>query len=173
DGRVAAIEQEWLFDDFYSAFVLDSLRKSKEDRAAGIQGIARENLENLKPYGYFTVVRARGVPVPAGTVTEFASEVRQKRLWLRFVMPLAAPIDPVAQAMTYSVFDPTYFIEMVHAERGGVRFAGAAADRCSARIDQPRPTPEQIAGAAALDRGARADDSLGQVFAETVVVTCR
>ncbi|MGE3933668.1 MAG: DUF1007 family protein, partial [Rhodospirillaceae bacterium] len=173
DGRVAAIEQEWLFDDFYSAFVLDSLRKSKEDRAAGIQGIARENLENLKPYGYFTVVRAGGVPVPAGTVIEFASEVRQKRLWLRFVMPLAAPIDPVAQAMTYSVFDPTYFIEMVHAERGGVRFAGAGADRCSARIDQPRPTPEQIAGAAALDRGARADDSLGQVFAETVVVTCR
>jgi len=173
DGRIGAIVQEWLFDDFYSAFVMDSLRKTKGDTAEGITGIARENLENLKPYGYFTVVRADGARVAAGTVTEFQSELRRKRLWLRFTLPLADPVDPVKQAVTYSVFDPTYYIEMVHAERNGVGFAGPDAGRCTARIDQPRPTPDQIAGAAALDRNAQADDSLGQVFAETVVVTCK
>jgi ABC-type uncharacterized transport system substrate-binding protein len=173
DGRAVAIEEEWLFDEFYTVYVTEGLDQSPGAIAKALTELARANLQNLKPYGYFTQVRADGTKVTVGTVTEFDSSLRDGRLWLRFVVPLDTPIDPKRQKMVFSVFDPTYYIEMLHLEGDVIAFRGSGADGCFGRIQPPNPTAEAVMLAAALDRNAKADNTLGELFAERVIVTCK
>ncbi|MGF1627993.1 MAG: DUF1007 family protein [Kiloniellaceae bacterium] len=173
EGRVVAIEQQWLFDEFYTVFALDGLKTPADGRDPRLVELARVNLENLRPYGYFTEVRADGAKVTLGTVKEFETALRSGRLWLRFIVPLDKSIDPRREKASFSVFDPTYYIEILHMKDDVIAFHGAGANACSGRITPPNPTTETVMLAAALDRGAKADDTLGALFAETVVVQCR
>lgn len=173
EGRVTAIEEEWLFDEFYTLFVLGGWKGKAVDVAAQLKELARINLENLKPYGYFTEVHAGDSQVRFGTVTEFQTSLRDGRLWLQFVLPLDRIFDPKAEQLSFSIFDPTYYIEMLHMKDDVVAFRGGGADGCFGQITPPNPTTEAVMLAAALDKNAQADNTLGAIFAERVKVTCR
>ena len=173
EGRAVAIEQHWLFDEFYTLFVLEGLKPSRDDRASQLTNLARTNLENLRPYGYFTEVRSGSHKVKTGIVTEFDMELRDGRLWLRFVLPFDRPLDPKTDHLVFSIFDPTYYIEMLHLKDDIVTFRGTGAQACSGRVIAPNPTTEAVMLAAALDKDAKATDTLGALFAETVEVECR
>jgi ABC-type uncharacterized transport system substrate-binding protein len=172
-GRVIAIEQEWLFDQFYTVLVTEELSGAAGTRAEALKALARSNLQNLRSYDYFTEVHAGGTKVPLGTVSEFESELRKGRLWMRFVVPLATPIDPTERALAFAIFDPTYYIEMLHLPGDMIAFRGAGAGGCFGRIVPPNPTTETVLLAQAMDRNATPDATLGSVFAERVEVTCR
>lgn len=173
EGRVTAIEQEWLFDEFYSMFVLDGLVENEDAEADSLMELARRNLENLRAYDYFTEVRADGETLALATVEDYESEMRGARLWMRFVLPLESPVDPRTQALEFSVFDPTYYIEMLHLEGDVIAFRGADSDGCFGEVVPPNPDPEAVTLAQALDRNAEPDSALGGLFAERVTVTCR
>lgn len=171
DGRIAAIEEEWLFDEFHTSYALSAV-KGRIDRAS-LLDLAGRNLTNLKPYGYFTEISAAGRAVKADTVTSFDSAVRDKRLWLRFVLPLVAPINPRAGPVTVAIFDPSYYIEMLHQEGEPVYFRGHGAEACFGDIRAPKPSMRDIGRAAALDRTATPDTSLGRLFAQRIAIRCK
>lgn len=168
-GRVTAIEQEWLFDPFYTVFATEGLSGAED----ALTSLARENLGNLRSHDYFTEVRADGAKAPLGTVSVFESELRGGRLWMRFVVPLVTAIDPTKRVLTYAVFDPTYYIEILHLEDYVVAFRGAGASDCSGYIVPPSPSTEAVMLAQAMDRDAAPDNMLGGIFAERVEVSCR
>jgi len=172
-GRVTAIEQQWLFDPLYTVFATETLSGAAGTRAEALTALARSNLQNLRDYNYFTEVRAGGATVALGTVSEFESELREGRLWMRFVVPLATPVDPTAQALAFAVFDPTYYIEILHLQGDVVAFRGGEAGDCLGHIVPPKPTIEAVVLAQSMDRDATPDNTLGSVFAERVEVTCR
>lgn len=172
-GQVTAIEQEWLFDEFYTLFALEGLKKAKGKKEELLAALAKVNLENLHPYGYFMDIRSNGTKIVAAKVTEYKMEHRDDRLWLKFVVPLETAIDPKKERMRFSVFDPTYYIEMLHAENDVISFKDGPAEKCSAIVEAATPSEEAVSLAAALDQGAVPDNSLGALFAETVVVKCR
>ena len=124
-GRVTAIEQEWLIDQFYTIFLTEELSGALGTRAEALAALSRSHLQNLRAYDYFTEVRAGGAKISLRTVSEFESELREGRLWMRFVVPLATTVDPARQAFTFAVFDPTYYIEILHSEGDEVAFRGA------------------------------------------------
>ena len=171
DGRISALEEEWLFDEFHTVYATESLGEHRHEKQA-LLGLARINLGNLKPYGYFTLLTVNGRETPLGAVGTFDSEMRGKRLWLKFTVPLAAPVDPRRQTVGFSIFDPSYYIEMLHQEGEPIFFRGPGADKCYGEIRAPRPTLQMVAKAAALDRGAKPDNSLGELFAQKVTVKC-
>ncbi|MGK9168802.1 DUF1007 family protein [Inquilinus limosus] len=173
DGRIAAVEEQWLFDDFYTSVAFEGGSPGGGPTPEAVTELARTNLRNLEPYGYFTRIRADGKAVPLGTVTEFESALRNGRIWLRFVVPLATPVDPRARAVTLQIFDPTYYIDMRYVAEDAITLRGAAAEGCSAGIEPADPPAQAVAMAQALDRGAAADDTLGEIFAATVRVACR
>ncbi|MBL6601088.1 MAG: DUF1007 family protein [Alphaproteobacteria bacterium] len=168
-GQVTAIEQEWLFDPFYTIFATEGLSGAED----ALTSLARENLGNLRSHDYFTEVRADGAKAPLGTVSVFESELRGGRLWMRFVVPLVTAIDPTKRVLTYAVFDPTYYIEILHLEDYVVAFRGAGASDCSGYIVPPSPSTEAVMLAQAMDRDAAPDNMLGGIFAERVEVSCR
>ncbi len=172
DGDIRALELSWLFDDYYTVLVAEELGMDTEPTQKLLDDIARRNLGNLRRYDYFAAVTYDGERQEIGDVNRYETEVRDGRLLMRFEVPLTRPLDPESGEVTFSVYDPTYWIEIVHVEDEPVLFSGEGAERCQSEIIQPNPTLEQVTLANALDRDETAGDGLGELFAETVVVSC-
>jgi len=177
-GRIAAIEQQWRFDELYTAALIHGMTagQAMHDAAARDEILLQythDVINNLHPYGYFMRVRANGRAIALGNVTTYQSALDGKRFVLRFTAPLAAPVDPFASQIEFAVYDPTYFIQMMHLGADPPRLVGVGATACQAHVQAPNPTPAMLARALALDRGAPADDTLGEMFAQKVRLQCR
>lgn len=174
-GNVTGLREYWLFDVLYTAYVVKVLGGGPGDKPLQehIDGVLRENMKNLREQSYFTRVEQDGNEVAFSDVTEMSSSLQGRRLAMEFVLPFAAPVDPSDGAFTYAVFDPTYYIEMLHSDTGeAIRLEGAPAG-CTYALAEPNPTAEAVALAASLDRTESAGDGLGILFAEHVEVGCR
>ncbi|MGI9508810.1 MAG: DUF1007 family protein [Geminicoccaceae bacterium] len=171
-GQVRALQLDWYFDDYYTVAIADEVDTGEQIPEEVWTEIAEKNLSNLAGYDYFTDVKADGVTVELGEVSQYEGGLRDGRMWMRFEVPLLEPIDPRSKAVTFAVYDPTYYIEIVHVEGDIVTFDGEGGDDCSGEIVQPKPTYEQVSLAAALDKDETAGDELGELFAETVVLRC-
>jgi ABC-type uncharacterized transport system substrate-binding protein len=172
EGRLAALELEWLFDDFYTAYIAEEFAEEGRPASEFLPEVASTNLANLAEYDYFTDVRLDGERLPLGEVSGAATGLREKRLWLRFEVPLVEPVDPDSGRLTFAVYDPTYYIEILYLEGETIGFTGPGAEACVGRIVPPNPSFEAIARASALDATESGGDGLGELFAETVVVEC-
>ena len=172
-GRVSAIEQEWLFDPIYTAYVLGGLDPQSDEARKALDDLLAESMSNLREYDYFMRVRADGERLTLDDARRYTAEMRGDRMLYRFTVPLGEPRNPRGHDLDVAVFDPTYYIEMLHLEGDVVAFQGGKTSGCSGRIIQPAPDMNAIALAQALDKNATADDTLGAQFAETVIITCK
>ena len=173
DGRVTGIEQQWTFDELYTSYVVEEMGGGKKPSPKVVSQFASKVIANLEPFRYFVDVTVDGKPVKPARVTQYVSEMRGQRLWLRFVLPLASPIDPRRHATAFSVYDPTYYIAMEHADLRAVSLTGAPSAACQPALERTTPSPSVLARAFSMDAGAPADDTLGRQFAQKVVLTCR
>ncbi|MFC4297266.1 DUF1007 family protein [Castellaniella hirudinis] len=173
EGLISSIEEQWLFDDLYSAAILEGLKEDSPEKKAVVSDFAAEVIKNLGPYGYFMRITANGRPVKLNTVTQFKSEMKGSQLLLSFTAPLAKPVDPAHDDVSFSVYDPTYFIQMTHRPQDPPTIKGAQNHSCRTQVVPPNPTPEDIARAFALDRGATPEEGLGDLFAEKVHIQCK
>lgn len=165
-GRVSALRENWLFDEFYTAETVQKGERAKMD------ALTARILRNLKEYGYFTRVEANGRPVALKVPVESSARMDGIRLRMSFTAPLAEPVGAAAMPLTYAVFDPTYFIEMLHEEvPDAIRLVNAPA-QCRFRMLPADPDPKAVALASALDRTQSGGDGLGAYFAEKVEVRC-
>lgn len=172
DKRVGSIAEEWLFDKVYTAFIVDEVPADQRQSKEALTRLAGKNLGNLKTVGYFTDIEGDGKPVSVGDVTEYASEMRDGRLWMRFVLPLVTALDPRAHTLSFSIADPTYWIEMLQQPKVPIALEGPGANGCTAKIEWPHPSAAAVARALAQDNLPQADPTVGKLFAQTVVLKC-
>ena len=173
-GRVSELRQRWLFDDYYSVFVtegMDGDGDGSPDREA-LDALRDVILGNLCAHRYFTLVEQGDRQAAFGPPTERAVEMRGHRLELTFRLPLAQPLDPGREAVHYRLFDPTYYIEMVHAEADDAITLNSAPEGCRYRMEEPDPDPKMVAHAASLDAGVKGGTGLGIHFAQQVTIQC-
>ena len=170
-GRTVGLRQTWWFDESYTAFAVEGLGSGKPVSDA-VDALARENLKNLAAHAYFTRVTREGEDVPLAPLSEMSSALRGDRLEMTFVLPFAAPLDLKVAPLEYAIFDPTYYIEMLHA-RGpdAIRLDGAPRG-CAHRLIEPSPDVDAASFAAALDRTQTGSWGLGALFAEKVAIRC-
>ena len=173
-SQATGLRERWVFDEYYTAYALGGLGKDADATAvqAKIDAILQDNMKGLEAYAYFTTVEQEGRAVEFAPVTEMSSTQLDGRLEMTFVVRFRAALDIAGSPLTYSIFDPTYYIEMLHAESDGAVRLEAAPAGCSHRLIKPTPTFEAVSLAAALDRTQTAADGLGAVFAERVEVQC-
>ncbi len=171
DGRVEGLEVYWQFDPFYTVFAVDDMRTDDggidEEK---LLALGRSNLENLRPFDYFTDLRFNGGKLEIATVDRFETGFEAGKLWMRFIIPLATPIDPRAGSFSYAVFDPTYYIDISYAEPDHARLDNA--NGCRADVEEAAPTFEAISLAQALDQNTTGPDTLGEMFAQRVRLEC-
>jgi ABC-type uncharacterized transport system substrate-binding protein len=174
EGRATGLNETWVFDEFYTAFALQGFDRDGDgevdsDMLAELLGV---NMTALADYDYFTRVEAGGKAVRLTTATNAASRMEDNRLVMSFRAPFAAPVSVQDAPLRYAVFDPTYYIEILHAEADDSIQLIAAPNSCFHDLEPPNPNPETVALAYALDQTQSAGDGLGQHFAEWVTIQC-
>ena len=172
-SQVSAIYQEWLFDDFFSASLIEEASQDPKGLKAGIRGVVEEILDNLQPHDYFTLVKVDGQQILSNPIESFDVKIRENRVWLSFSLPIMDQVNITVQKFSYSIFDPTYYIEMLYFENETVTLVGDVAKGCSSKIVQPDPSTEAVSLSRSPSLDKIPDQSIGQIFAESVIIKCQ
>lgn len=205
-GEAVAIREHWLFDKAYSAYATHDFNPHKNGKftEADLLTLAKENLSNLKDYHYFTTIEdADGKAIEFGEAKdissdyEFAPDAKKLRfpspglfsktrqtqnseparqIAMTFTVPLRKPVDLRAHALTYRIYDPTYYVDMAHEDQHPVTFISETGSRpvdgCHGKPELPKVDQAMIFQAAALDKNATAPKDLGYYFSEKVTLSC-
>jgi ABC-type uncharacterized transport system substrate-binding protein len=173
-GKIAAIRNSWVFDDMYSAFAVQGLSQNgqlatKEQLAP----LAKTNVESLAEFGYFTFAKNAGQQVAFAAPKDYSLIERPDKLVeLYFTVPLKQPITP-GQAFSFSVYDPTFFVDFSLAKTNPVGL-----------IDAPRGCSISVLGANPLDvhdakqlseafyQNLSPGTNFGMKLADRVIVAC-
>lgn len=172
-GAITALRQHWLMDTFYSVFILEEMAEDArgETEEERLQSIAEQIIRNLTDYDFFTEIRHGGEPVnPAGARSP-SLNWQESRLKFSFEMLIDPPIRPDGLDLEYAVFDPTYYVEVLHDELKPIHLDPSHSE-CQSHLARPRPDPAVLARAAMLDIGQTGDPGMGRHFAERVSIRC-
>jgi ABC-type uncharacterized transport system substrate-binding protein len=117
---------------------VDGQDKNKDGKydEAELKELATLYLSNLDKYGYFTAVEIDGKAAPRTKADGARAMFKDGRLTFSFRLPLAKPIDPKLQKLSYSSFDPSYYIDIQPAKVGGVRMGTNAPKECGFSMRQ-------------------------------------
>ena len=172
-GNVTGLREYWLLDEFYTAFALESYSTAGAPPDQGdIEKLMHQNMKNLSEHTYFTKVFYEKKEIKLGQVTEMSSTLRGSRLAMEFTVSFAEAINLDGKILSYQIYDPTYYIEVLHAQTDDAINLIEAPVGCHYRLIALKPTLEAIARAASLDRTQSGGDGLGAFFSERVEVTC-
>jgi ABC-type uncharacterized transport system substrate-binding protein len=171
--EVTAMAQTWIIDPTYSRYLHDDAMAQFEGATPEekLANLGAEILDNLGEYHWYTEVHAdeRGIAVRPEGPPELVMRDRQIRF--QFRLTLAEPVDPRTQTLRYAVYDPTYFIEVLHEPTTAPRLE-LTTGPCRLDIVKPRPDPMVVARALALDYNQTGEADLGRHFAEKVTAHC-
>ena len=172
--KVISLREIWLFDEYYTAFALDDIVKTKGNLAENrdVNALFKQNIKNLVPYHYYTKLEMGGAQLDFGEVTTVMTRLIGNRVEMTFIAPLLKPVSLEHSSMRYAIFDPSYYIEMLHAESKDAIVLNASPQTCSYKLEKPNPDPDKVALAYTLDQTQTGGDNLGVNFAEWVTVTC-
>lgn len=173
-GRITGLHETWLFDAYYTMFVVEGAQKLANGAPPqeSLDAVLAENIKNLGEYAYFTHVHSGETRLKTELATDATTRMVGDRLEMSFFVPLSEPIEANDLAFVYSIYDPSYYVEMLHVKgKGSVELVGAPKG-CKYALKKPNPTMSETMFAASIPPSEQGYDGLGRVFAETVRVTC-
>ena len=169
DGTITGVRHAWTFDDMFSTYALQGIETktkgvySREELAP----LAKDNVENLKEYGFFTFAKADGKKEKFQEPVDYFLEYKDSALTLHFTLLLKAPIKPKQLAL--DVFDPAFFIDFKLEEKDPIKLVGAPA-ACQLKVQRPgeadvkKLTEEMVASGDQSNYGA--------MYANKIFVNC-
>jgi ABC-type uncharacterized transport system substrate-binding protein len=180
DHQLESLKSTWVFDELYSAWAVNGLDVNKDGKYSTdeLAQVAKGNLTELKEWGYFTVLKVDDKRVPLEPPeTGYTMQYQDGRLSMTFTLPLAKPVDPRLAAVKFSIFDPSFYIQITPAREDPVRLVGSVPGNCVARVGdilnltkQPY-IPDMLIATLDIDPG-QPEQGPGAQFAEWVRLTC-
>lgn len=170
--RIVGLDIEWRFDEFYSIFAIEGLDKNGDGRleAAELRPLAELNVRSLEEYLYFTYVRIDGEDVGYGKVDTFDSRFEDGILSLRFVLPLSEPVDPRRSAVSFTSYDPSFYISIEPKGKEPVTLADGVPEGCVVELTRGGATEAlDFSDAELLSLG---NESIAAQFASRAIVNC-
>jgi ABC-type uncharacterized transport system substrate-binding protein len=176
NAMVTGVQHAWTFDDMYTAMAVQGLDKNgdgKYDRAE-LAELAKVNMDGLREYGFFTFAKLAAADLKFGEPKDAWLEHKNGILTLHFALPLDKPVFADAAGLTFSIYDPSYFIAFEPEKTDAIKLASAPAG-CTAAFGEADPAAaaqlkqlgdslaQEMAGATTYDLGAP----------KTVAVNCK
>ena len=171
-ARVSALRVTWHFDEFYSLFAIEGLDRNGDGQLdpAELKPLAELNVTSLRDYSYFTYVTAAGSTVEFGPARNYESKYQDGILSLEFVVPLARPVDPVAEQLRFVSYDPTFYIAVEPRLEEPVTLAGAPKTCRAVETRSPESASLQLSEADFLDPAA--SQEIGRLYATEFAIAC-
>jgi ABC-type uncharacterized transport system substrate-binding protein len=137
EGRMTAVRHIWQFDEAFTAFAIQGLDANGDGKLSDeeLQPLAKVNVESLKDYNYFTLLKVGDKHVPVTFPSEYWLDFRAGRLTLFYTLPLKTPVAP-GKYTTLEVFDPEYFVAFNFVKDQTIHLADAPAN-CKASYRPP------------------------------------
>ena len=176
EGQLVAIRHHWTFDDIYSSFIISNLGSVGAIIAeADLLPLAKESVEALAEYDYFTFSQVSGKPIAFIKPQEYSMtyEAKQQVATLHFTLPLAAPIAALP-AFSFAVFDPTYYVAFTFDKGEAAQIMGAPSG-CGISLDRPSQlsAKDQEALSRAASENLSPGEDLAFKLADRAIITCR
>jgi ABC-type uncharacterized transport system substrate-binding protein len=180
DGLIKGVDVEWTFDDAYAQMALDGLDVDKDGVYSQdeLAPLTKENIDSLKDYEYFTVMRANGEQLKIGAVTNAGQIYSSDKLTLHFQVPLVTPLDPKKNEFMLKVYDPEFFIDFEYPKDDAADVAGNMPKSCKLDV-KPIPTDAELEQTRTMlstkgkDWKPDTAEDFGAMFAQPVSVDCK
>jgi tRNA threonylcarbamoyladenosine biosynthesis protein TsaE len=172
-GHLTGFKMIWTFDPMTTAYLFDGEDMSKAHRQQTLEKLTKSMLTNMLGTHYFTYVYVgkkhfRYQRVYNGTLT-----TSKGKATLTFRLLLTQPYRLTSQPLKLMIFDPTYYVDMSWKGQKNIILAPGLATQCKFRILQPHPTPAQVSYAMSIPPDADPDDTLGQLFTQSMLLNCQ
>ena len=176
EGQLVAIRHHWTFDDMYTAFLTSNLGPDGAPLTeADLLPLAKENIESLAEYEFFTFAQVSGKPIAFSKPQEYSMtyEAKQQIATLHFTLPLAAPVGAKPE-FSFAVYDPTYYVAFAFDKGQSARIAGGPPG-CSISLDRPSElnANDQEALSRAASENLSPGEDLAFKLADRAIITCR
>jgi len=170
EGALKEIRYAWTFDEMFSSFATQGLdangdgKFSREELAA----LAKENVESLKEFGYFTVAPRGAKAFEFGEPTDyFFDGTDTNSLTLRFTLPVK---NAAKGGIAFEVYDPTYFVAFSLADQKPISLEGAPGGCSVEAKNASDPNSTKLSEEFFTQLQAGAD--YGAQFANRITVRC-
>lgn len=173
-NRMTAIKEHWLFDPYYTEFAMRDFNPNKDGKIthALLMDLAKDNLKNLGPFCYFTILEQENAKSAVEVPVDIDSYLVKGQIALDFTLKLEKPLDLAKKKADYRIYDPSYYISMLHAKKDPILFEGKKAASCKHDLVTPKPDIMKINFAASIDKTGQAPDELGSFFAQRMTLSC-
>lgn len=175
DGRVAAIRHRWVFDKAFSAYATQGLDKNGDGQVSRqeLSGLAKENLDGLIEFGWFTNMKINGAKAAFNPPTDGAMDFSDGALTLGFLLPLEKPLSP-GKALMLDISDPTYFVAFAIADGPDAITLDNGPAGCVTSVTRPKSPPPQQSQNLTEDffNALKPASDYGSQFANKVIVAC-
>lgn len=172
DGVITGFKMEWSFDAMTSAYMLDGEGVTPENEQETFKRVAASVLQNMLYEHYFTYFYDGEEPIRYKVARNDQLVRDRAKLVLSFELPLSKPKPVTSDTLRLLIFDPSYFVDMSWQSSSDVVLSDDLARQCQLELQQPNPTAEQMSYAMSLPMDAEPDDTLGQLFTQTVKIHC-
>lgn len=173
EGKVTAIKASWTFDEFYTLYLIDAVKKDAQGQydSAALQDLAATSVSELEAYGWFIEMRLGEKLVPGVKPTAYGYTVDGGRATLSFTLPLDQPADPRAQPFSFTGYDPSYYVDIQVGSRFDVTIKGD--DACAVEVVHPQIEETTFAGMSEAEwNDPNRLQGAGALFAEQIKLTC-
>jgi ABC-type uncharacterized transport system substrate-binding protein len=176
DGSVTGVRYAWTFDDMFSAFATQGLDPKQPGvfSKADLEPLAKENVDSLKDFGYFTFAKANGKKLEMKEPIDYFLDYNTKDtvLTLHFTLPFKAPVK--SKELNLEIYDPEYFVDFSFKDvKEPVALVGAPT-ACKLLVARPKELsvpPGQQLGEAFFNQ-LSASENWGAQFANKISVKC-
>lgn len=175
-GAVTGLQHVWSFDDMYTAMAIQGLDKNGDGQYSReeLDELAKVNMEGLKDFNYFTFAKLGATDLKFSGPADPWLEYNNGILRLHFRMQLEKPVLAEAEGLSFSIYDPSFFIAFEPEKTDALKLASAP-EGCTASFVDP-----------AADKNAEDAKKLGEAFfqelggnnygmgqAKSVAVSCK
>jgi ABC-type uncharacterized transport system substrate-binding protein len=169
DGSITGVRHAWTFDDMFSTYALQGIEtKTKgEYSREQLAPLAKDNVENLKEFGFFTFAKADGKKQKFEEPVDYFLEYKDSALTLHFTLPLKVPLK--SKQLALDIFDPAFFIDFKFEDKDPIKLVGAPA-ACQLKVQRPgeadvkKLTEEMVASGD--------NSNYGAIYANKIFVNC-
>jgi len=172
NGMITGLSMEWSFDAMTSMYMLDGEDLAAESEQETFEKLAASVIENMMYEHYFTYFYDEETPIKYSVAKNAKFERDKAKLVMTFELPLSKPKAVTRDTLRLLIFDPSYFVDMSWNSQSDVSLSPDLERQCSLDLVEPNPTPEQMSYAMSLSVDADPDNTLGQLFTQTIKLNC-
>lgn len=172
NGMITGLSMEWSFDAMTSMYMLDGEDIAAESEEETFKKLASSVIDNMMYEHYFTYFYDGETPIKYAIAENAKFERDKAKLVMTFDLPLSKPKAVKRDALRLLIFDPSYFVDMSWNSKSDVSLSPDLEGQCSLKLVEPNPTPEQMSYAMSLSVDADPDNTLGQLFTQSIELNC-